>query len=106
MPTKIFKKSDGILRKISDSHSVMNYLTSEDCDRFSVAVGKGDNHEETTSSPSDRAYYVIEGEITIDNKLIGHPGDVLYIPANTEYTFKGTFKVVVINSPPFKKPVK
>jgi ethanolamine utilization protein EutQ (cupin superfamily) len=103
MKPKIFKKSESVIRKVSETFTVNNYLTSADSDKVSVAVGTATNHEETTQTSSDRVYFVIEGQITVNGKLIGQPGDIIYIPANTSYDFEGTFKVVIINSPPFRK---
>ncbi|MFC1723043.1 hypothetical protein ACFL0V_02810 [Nanoarchaeota archaeon] len=102
MKVKIFKKSEGVERKISDSYSVSNLLTGEHSDKVSVAVSTANDHHEITKSVSDRAYYVLEGEITVNDQLVCKQGDVVFIPANTEYKFEGTFKAVLINSPPFK----
>ncbi len=53
---------------------------------------------------SDRSYFVLEGEIIVNGKLRGGPADIIFfIPENTEYSFKGSFKAIIINSPPFKK---
>ncbi|MPM98902.1 hypothetical protein SDC9_146092 [bioreactor metagenome] len=101
MSIKLFKKEDSVIRKISDSYSISNYLTIEDSNNVSVAVGNALNHNETTKTESDRVYFILEGEIIINN-LKGKSGDILYIPQNTEYSFSGTFKAVIINSPPFK----
>ena len=103
MEIKLFKKESAIERKISDSYSVFNFLTANDSDKISVAVSSANNHNETAIISSDRAYFVLEGEIIVNDKFIGQPGDVLFIPSNTEYNFKGTFKAVIVNSPPFKK---
>lgn len=101
MAIKLFKKENAAIRKISESYSVSNFLTAGYCRNASVAVGNAEKHDETTITNSDRAYYVLEGEININDELIGKFGDVLFIPANTEYHFKGTFKAVIINSPAF-----
>lgn len=103
MKIKLFKKENAISRKISGSYSVLNFLTAKDSDKVSIAVGNATNHEEITITNSDRAYFVLEGEIIIDNNLIGKPGDVIFIPAKVQYHFNGTFKAVIVNSPPFKK---
>ena len=103
MNIKIFKKDDVVARKISDSYSVFNFLTADNSDKISIAVGNATDHDETTKTNSDRAYFVLEGKIVVNNNLIGNSGDVIFIPSNTEYNFKGTFKAVIVNSPPFKK---
>ena len=102
MMFKIIKQEGGITRKISDTYSILNLLTAQDSDKISIAISTADNHKETTSTTSDRVYYILEGNININGEK-AEQGDVVFIPANTEYTFKGTFKAILINSPPFKK---
>jgi ethanolamine utilization protein EutQ (cupin superfamily) len=103
MATKIIKSKDGINRKISNSYSVLNLLTANDSDKVSLAVSTANNHDETTKTSSDRVYYILEGELTINDDLVAKKGDVVFVSANTEYTFKGSFKAILVNSPPFKK---
>ncbi|MFA6551494.1 MAG: hypothetical protein WCV41_03140 [Patescibacteria group bacterium] len=103
MEIKLFKKKDAVARKISDSYSVFNFLTADDSDKVSIAIGQAINHNETTKTNSDRAYLVLKGKLAVNDMLIGKSGDVIFIPSNVEYNFKGTFKAVIVNSPPFKK---
>ena len=102
MMFKIIKQEGGITRKISDTYSILNLLTAQDSDKISIAISTADNHKETTSTTSDRVYYILEGNININGEK-AKQGDVVFIPSNTEYTFKGIFKAILINSPPFKK---
>ncbi len=101
---KLFREKEGVLRKVSDTHSVINLLTAEDSNRISVAVGIGDKMKETTTARSDRVYYILEGELTINDEIIGRAGDVIFVSEGTTYTMEGAFRAVTINSPPFKKP--
>lgn len=103
MTIKIIKSENGVSRKISESYSVLNLLTASDSDNISLAVSTAENHNETTKTTSDRAYYLLEGELIVDDNLVAKKGDIVFIPANTEYNFKGSFKAVLVNSPPFKK---
>ena len=103
MSIKIIKQEEGMSRKISDSYSVLNLLTAIDSDKVSLSVSSAVNHDETTKTTSDRAYYILEGELIVNNDLIAKKGDVIFVSANTEYNFKGSFKAVLVNSPPFKK---
>ncbi len=101
----LIKKEDAVKRKISKSYAVNNFLTKNSSDNVSVAVSEAKNHSETTKNiRSDRVYYVLEGNLVVkrDNKqFVAETGDAIFIPKNTEYHFKGTFKAVVINSPAF-----
>lgn len=103
MEIKLFKKEKAVARKISDSYTVFNFLTADDSDKISIAIGSAEDHDETTSTSSDRAYFILEGKITVNDNLVGKPGDVIFIPSNIKYNFKGTFRAVIVNSPPFRK---
>lgn len=74
-----------------------------DSDKLSVAISKAKSYNETTKTTRDRAYYVLKRKLIINDELIAKKGDVIFISSNTEYNFKGSFKTVLINSPPFKK---
>ena len=100
---KIIRKADAVARKIADSYTVNNLLTAQDSELISVAMSEANEHEEVTTALSERAYYILDGEITVDDKLVGKPGDVIYIPKDTTYKFSGSFKAVLVNSPPFGK---
>ncbi|MFH1142612.1 MAG: hypothetical protein V1695_02770 [Candidatus Uhrbacteria bacterium] len=101
MAVKIIKSENGVSRKISDSYSVLNLLTADDSDNVSLAVGSARDHKETTNTTSDRVYYVLGGEMVVNDQL-AKKGDVVFVPANTEYNFKGSFETVLVNAPPFK----
>lgn len=103
MSIKNIKQKDGIARKISDSYSVLNLLTAEDSDNVSLALGTAKDHNETTKTTSDRVYYVLEGELIINDEIVAKKEETIFISANTEYNFKGSFKALLVNSPPFKK---
>lgn len=103
MSIKIFKKGLAVKRDISPSHSVFNLLTAKDSERLSLGLATTQNHLETTTTHNERVYYVLEGKMIVNKEIHGEPGDVILISTETEYTFQGTFKAIVINSPPYKK---
>jgi ethanolamine utilization protein EutQ (cupin superfamily) len=103
---KAFEKRERGFKEDIRFNSVFNFLTANDSERFSIAIGDALDHDETTKTMSDRAYFVLEGEIIVNGKLRGGPADIIFIPENTEYSFKGSFKAIIINSPPFKKAVE
>ncbi|MFA7718124.1 MAG: hypothetical protein WC875_05395, partial [Candidatus Absconditabacterales bacterium] len=69
---------------------------------LSVGISTAENHNETTKTTSDRVYYILEGELIANDSLSAKKGDVVFIPGNTEYNFKGNFKAILVNSPAFK----
>ncbi len=42
----------------------------------------------------------------VNEDMVARAGDVVFVPANTEYRFEGSFKAVFVNSPPFRKENK
>ena len=103
MVVKIIKAKDGIIRKVSDSYSVLNLLTIHDSNKVSLWISTANNHNETTKTSSDRVYYIMKGQLIIDDKLFAKKWDVVFVPENTEYNFKWSFNAILINSPAFKK---
>jgi len=102
---KLIKKEQAEARKVNNSHTVSNLLTKETNKKISFAIGEGVNHSEITKNiRSDRIYYVLEGQLTVvqgTEVYVANPGDLIFIEADTPYHFKGTFKVVLINTPAF-----
>lgn len=99
---KIIKSKNGTTRKISETYSVLNLLTNDDCENISVAVCNADKINKTTQTSSDRIYYILEWEFLGNNELIAKKWDLVFIPKNTKYNFKWNFKAVLINTPAFK----
>lgn len=102
---RIVKKREGMARKISENYEVTNLLTKEFSDNVSLAVSEAKNHsEKTMNARSDRLYYVLNGRLVVrkdDKEFIAEPGDAILIPRKTEYSFEGTFKAILINTPAF-----
>jgi len=102
---KLVKNSDCVTRNHNDSYSIKNYLTKDFNQNFSLAISElNGEHELTKSVASDRVYYFIEGSATFDiegSELNVAREDTLFIEKNTEYSFKGKFKAVLINMPAF-----
>jgi len=103
----LIKNNQKKIRKISDTYSINNLLTSDITKQISVAIGSAKNHKEITlNKKSNRVYYILKGKLIIKSKekeFIGKVGDVIFIPKNTEYYFKGTFSALIINSPAFER---
>jgi ethanolamine utilization protein EutQ (cupin superfamily) len=102
MPIHHITPQNGSIRKVSESYAILNLLTAQESENVSVAIGTATNHNETTSTSSERVYFILEGEMTINDEILAKQGEVIYIPKHTEYSFKGTFKTLIINVPAFK----
>lgn len=98
---KFFKLKDAEVREITKNYKIYNMLTKDDSSQVSVVIGKAkDYHEITKNTVSDRIYFVLDGKILVNNKP-AYKDDVIFIPRNIKYDLKGTFKVIIINSPSF-----
>jgi hypothetical protein len=102
MDIKIITPEDWKIRIISDSYSVLNLLTIDDSKNISVAVSSAIDYNKTTKTTSDRVYYILDGELEINGQN-AKKWAIVFIPANTEYSFQGTFNAVLINSPAFQE---
>ena len=65
-----FYPSNGVLRKISESNEVLNLLTAQNSDNLSIAMSTATNHAETTQTSSERAYFILEGELLINDTVV------------------------------------
>lgn len=98
---KFFKAKDAKIREISKTYKVFDILNRSHNPQVSLVIGKAkDHHEITKNTASDRVYFVLKGKILVNNKS-AQKGNVIFIPRNTEYDLKGTFEVIIINSPAF-----
>ena len=92
-------------REIAKSYRVHEILTRFDNKKFSFVFCKARRHKETClNTKSARAYYILKGKIKVEQgktKLTAKRGESIFIPANTKYTFSGTFDAIQIMSPPF-----
>lgn len=103
----MFKKitpNEKITRIVNSEHSIDNYLTKETTENVSLAISKLNGKLELSRTTSERVYYFISAnaEFNIDGNIVDvNDGDVLYIPNNTDYSIKGVFEAVTVNTPAF-----
>lgn len=101
---KMIRKSEGTLRQIADNKSANNLITKDISPNVSLATTKATNYYEKETTPYNRIYYVLEGELELivsgeTNTL--QKGDSCFIGKDTEYEMRGTFEAVTINQPAF-----
>ena len=72
-----------------------------------IMVTTESGHETTIiEHKSDFLYYILEGTgyfLINDSKEECVQGDLVVIPAGTKFTYKGTFKMLLINTPPWQE---
>ena len=81
------------------------YFSKEEFSGMSCAyiIVEG-RHGRIKNLKSDRLYFIIEGrgEFTVNGRQMKvKPGDVVVIPKNTPYDYKGKMKVLLVDSPAF-----
>lgn len=101
---KIVKSSEGIVRQIAENKTANNLITKDISPGLSFATTEATNYHEQETTPYNRIYYVLEGELelTIDGETSTlEKGDTCFIGKNTSYEMRGTFKAVTVNQPAF-----
>lgn len=72
---------------------------------FDVAIGNIDgHHRKLVNSVSDRAYFVLSGEITVhigEEPVSATRHDLVTVPAGAAHGVAGTGEYLVITSPPW-----
>jgi len=90
-----------------DGFDINIYNTKKDFERASTALLSVNGfHGRTKNKTNDRIYYVIEGvgEFIIEDKTISVKStDVVIIPKNTLYDFKGNMKLFLVHTPAFDR---
>jgi len=91
--------------EVEKNYIVDNYLSKEDHMGYSVVRTHLDgSHPFMKNVCSNRTYYLINGNATFyleTEKINLAEGEMLVIPKNTKYAFKGKFDAILIDGPAF-----
>lgn len=101
---KVFRNASGSIRQIAPNKTANNLITKDFSPDLSLATIKAKDYHEQETTPYNRYYFVLEGELelTIDGETSTlQKGDVCFIGTGTTYEMRGTFEAVVINQPAF-----
>ncbi len=103
-PLKInFDKDKSI--EVEKGYTVDNYLSKENNMGYSIVRTHLDGkHPFMKNINSNRTYYFINGSATfvVENEKINvSEGEMLVIPKNTKYAFKGKFTAMLVDCPAF-----
>ncbi len=96
--------NERVTRTVNCEHSIDNYLTKETTENISLAISKLNGELELSKTLSERVYYFIKAnaEFNIEGEKVSvNDGDVLYFPSDTNYSVKGIFEAVTVNTPAF-----
>lgn len=99
-----FPKTGGTIRGFAGVE-INNLITGAAGTELSLSVAtlRGE-HPPTMTRLSDRAYYVIEGDVsfTVGTETFqASAGDAVLVPKGTGHAMEGSGQYVVVNTPPF-----
>lgn len=99
----IFDKSKSV--EVEKGYVVDNYLSKQENMGYSMVRTHLDGkHPFMKNVRSNRTYYLIDGEAIFafdDEKIAIQSGEMLVIPKDTKYAFKGKFDAILVDSPAF-----
>lgn len=103
-PVKIiFDKSKSI--EVEKGYIVDHFLSKEGNMGYSIVrTHLNGKHPFMKNVNSNRTYYVLEGEATFvfeEETIDIQSGEMIAIPKNTKYAFKGIFDAILVDSPAF-----
>lgn len=96
--------NEKVTREVNKDHSIDNYLTKNTTENVSLAISKLNGKIENDKTLNERVYYFLKADAEFEieeEKVQVNTGDVLYIPNNTNYSVKGIFEAVTVNTPAF-----
>lgn len=99
----IYDKNKSI--EVEKGYIVDNYISKDDDIGYSVVRTHLDGrHPFMKNTNSNRTYYLINGEASfyINDQIINvSSGEMMIVPKNTKYAFKGKFDAILIDCPAF-----
>ena len=91
--------------EVEKGYIVDNYISKDDDIGYSVVRTHLDGrHPFMKNTNSNRTYYLINGEASfyINDQIINvSSGEMMIIPKNTKYAFRGKFDAILIDCPAF-----
>ena len=101
---KVIRKTEAIIRQVSDGKTVANFVTKEISPNVSLAVVDNKGYFGEVSVDSDRIYYVVSGILSLEfngEKVKINEGDSCFISHGSSYIFSGDCKVITVDQPAF-----
>lgn len=105
---KIVRKLEGSIRQIAPNKTATNLIGKDISPTVSFATTKASNYYEEETTPYDRIYYVLEGELELTiagEASMLQKGDTCFLSKGTTYEMRGTFEAVTVNQPAFGSAV-
>lgn len=100
----VFDKNKSI--EVEKGYVVDNYISDDDDIGYSMVRTHLDGaHPFMKNVKSNRTYYIIDGFAKFyfeDSNIEISSGEMISIPANTKYAFKGKFDAILVDHPAFR----
>ena len=100
----IYERKNSV--EVEKNYIVDNYLSEKDDVGYSIVrTHLNGKHPYMKNILSNRTYYILngKGEFFFEEEIINlEQGDMLTIPCNTKYAFKGKFDAILVDYPAFK----
>lgn len=100
----IISRKDATLVEVDDATTIESLFDGKDF-AFDVVIGRlNGNHPKLINHVSDRAYFILSGELDIQvgediHHAVTH--DLILVPRNTPHGVEGKGEYLIITSPPF-----
>lgn len=101
---KVVKNGEAVVRKISNNKKAYKFITKDISPSVSLARIETDKFEGEIEITQNFIYYVLEGQLTLkfgDEEVVLNPNDSCFVPKDSTYIMRGTFKVIVVSQPAF-----
>ncbi|MEV0702017.1 cupin domain-containing protein [Saccharopolyspora sp. NPDC050389] len=98
-----FPGAEGVERSFSGV-TIRNIIAGPERTVSVAAVNLDGVHPPSISKLSDRAYYIIHGEVEVtvgSETFVASSGDAVFVPKATRHSLVGKAEYVVVNVPPF-----
>ena len=100
----VYDKNNSI--EVEKGYIVDNYLSIKDDVGYSIVrTHLNGKHPYMKNIESNRTYYILEGNgmFYVDDSVINlSKGEMLTIPCDTKYAFKGKFDALLVDCPAFR----
>jgi mannose-6-phosphate isomerase-like protein (cupin superfamily) len=101
---KIIRKSEAVVRQVSENKVVINFITKEISPNVSLAIIDNKGFYGEVIVDNDRIYYIVSGKLILEfngEKKELNEGDSCFISCGSSYIMSGDCTAVTVDQPAF-----
>jgi len=98
MAIKLLKFKESEKKQITENYNIVKMLSDKDSKNMEISIWTSKNQYQELETKNETAYFVLQGEMIVDENIIAKVWDVVFVPSNTKYTLNGIFKAVIVNN--------